>query len=82
MTATSNARPEIVFIVAVAENGVIGAAGGIPWRQKSDMQRFKALTHRARVALEIEGAGVEQGQNPLWPRRVRSASGWRAKRLS
>ncbi|MDU6730770.1 MAG: dihydrofolate reductase, partial [Bradyrhizobium sp.] len=33
---------EIVLIVAMAENGVIGAAGAIPWRQKSDMQRFKA----------------------------------------
>src|SRR3981189_2084043 len=36
--------PEIVLIVAVAENGVIGARGAIPWRLKSDMQRFKALT--------------------------------------
>lgn len=35
---------EIVLIVAVAENGVIGAAGAIPWRQKSDMKRFKAMT--------------------------------------
>ena len=35
---------EIVFVLAVAENGVIGAHGGIPWRLKSDMQRFKALT--------------------------------------
>ncbi|MCP3372977.1 dihydrofolate reductase [Bradyrhizobium cajani] len=35
---------EIVFVVAIAENGVIGAAGAIPWRLKSDMQRFKALT--------------------------------------
>jgi dihydrofolate reductase len=35
---------EIVLIVAVAENGVIGAQGAIPWRQKSDMQRFKAIT--------------------------------------
>jgi len=35
---------EIVFVLAVAENGVIGANGGIPWRLKSDMQRFKALT--------------------------------------
>jgi dihydrofolate reductase len=35
---------EIVLIVAVAENGVIGAEGAIPWRLKSDMQRFKALT--------------------------------------
>jgi len=35
---------EIVFVVAIAENGVIGAGGAIPWRIKSDMQRFKALT--------------------------------------
>jgi dihydrofolate reductase len=35
---------ETVLIVAVAENGVIGADGAIPWRLKSDMQRFKALT--------------------------------------
>jgi dihydrofolate reductase len=35
---------EIVFVFAVAENGVIGAHGAIPWRLKSDMQRFKALT--------------------------------------
>ena len=35
---------EIVLVVAVAENGVIGADGAIPWRLKSDMQRFKALT--------------------------------------
>src|SRR4051794_36663322 len=35
---------EVVLIVAVAENGVIGAHGTIPWRGKSDMQRFKAMT--------------------------------------
>lgn len=35
---------EIVLIVAVAENGVIGAAGSIPWRLKSDQQHFKAMT--------------------------------------
>ena len=35
---------EIVFVIAIAENGVIGAGGAIPWRQKSDMARFKALT--------------------------------------
>ena len=35
---------EIVIIVAVAENGVIGAGGAIPWRLKSDMQRLKAMT--------------------------------------
>ncbi len=35
---------EIVLIVAVADNGVIGAEGTIPWRLKSDMQRLKAMT--------------------------------------
>jgi dihydrofolate reductase len=35
---------ETVLIIAVGENGVIGADGAIPWRLKSDMQRFKALT--------------------------------------
>jgi dihydrofolate reductase len=44
VSATANARPHIVFIVAVAENGVIGANGAMPWRLKSDLQRFKALT--------------------------------------
>lgn len=50
MTATAqalpeiSARPQIVLIAAVAENGVIGAAGGIPWRLKTDIQRLKAMT--------------------------------------
>lgn len=35
---------EIVFVVAIAENGVIGAGNAIPWRLKSDMIRLKALT--------------------------------------
>lgn len=35
---------EIVLIVAVAENGVIGSDGAIPWRLKTDLQRLKTLT--------------------------------------
>ena len=35
---------ETVLIAAVADNGVIGANGAIPWRLRSDMQRFKAIT--------------------------------------
>jgi dihydrofolate reductase len=35
---------DIVLVAAVAENGVIGRNGGLPWRLKSDMQRFRALT--------------------------------------
>jgi dihydrofolate reductase len=44
VTANGKSSPEIVLIVAVAENGVIGADGAIPWRLKNDMQRFKAMT--------------------------------------
>ena len=35
---------DIVLIAAVADNGVIGAAGAIPWRLKTDQQRLKAMT--------------------------------------
>jgi dihydrofolate reductase len=35
---------EIVLLVAVAENGVIGSAGSIPWRLKTDQQRLKTMT--------------------------------------
>jgi len=33
-----------VLVAAVAENGVIGAEGGLPWRLPGDLKRFKALT--------------------------------------
>jgi dihydrofolate reductase len=42
---------EVVLVVAVAENGVIGAGGAMPWRLKSDMQRFKALTSGRPVVM-------------------------------
>jgi dihydrofolate reductase len=35
---------QIVLIAAVADNGVIGADGGIPWRLKTDQQRLRLLT--------------------------------------
>jgi dihydrofolate reductase len=35
---------QIILIAAVADNGVIGADGAIPWHLKSDLQRFKAMT--------------------------------------
>ena len=37
-------RIEIVLIAAVADNGVIGRGGALPWRLKSDMLRLRALT--------------------------------------
>ena len=37
-------RPEIVLILARADNGVVGAEGAIPWHIPGDLRRFKALT--------------------------------------
>lgn len=34
----------ISLIVAVAENGVIGRDGGLPWRLSSDLKTFRQLT--------------------------------------
>jgi dihydrofolate reductase len=36
-------RP-IVIVVAIAGNGVIGAQGGLPWRVRADLRKFRALT--------------------------------------
>ena len=34
----------IALVVAVADNGVIGRQGQLPWRLPNDLQHFKALT--------------------------------------
>ena len=39
-----SALPHIALVVARARNGVIGRDGGLPWRLRSDLQRFKAVT--------------------------------------
>lgn len=35
---------KIALVVAVAENGVIGADGDMPWKLSTDLKRFKAIT--------------------------------------
>ncbi len=37
-------RSEIMIVAAVADNGVIGAGGSIPWHISEDFRRLKALT--------------------------------------
>jgi dihydrofolate reductase len=37
-------RSEVFLVVAVADNGVIGAEGSLPWHIPTDLRRFKALT--------------------------------------
>ena len=37
-------RSRLSLVVAVADNGVIGRAGALPWRLGSDLKRFRKLT--------------------------------------
>jgi dihydrofolate reductase len=37
-------RPEILLVAAVADNGVIGHDGAMPWHISADFRRLKALT--------------------------------------
>ncbi|HEX3939640.1 MAG TPA: dihydrofolate reductase [Xanthobacteraceae bacterium] len=43
--------PNIVLLAAVAENGIIGRGNALPWRLKSDMAHFRALTMNKPVVL-------------------------------
>lgn len=38
------AAPPVALIAAVAENGLLGRDGGLPWRLPADLKRFKRLT--------------------------------------
>jgi dihydrofolate reductase len=42
---------DVVLIAAVAANGVIGAAGSIPWHYPEDLQQFKRTTTGHPVVL-------------------------------
>ncbi|MBS1199613.1 MAG: diacylglycerol kinase [Proteobacteria bacterium] len=41
---TAARAPQLVAVLAMAENGVIGRDGRLPWRLSGDLRRFKAIT--------------------------------------
>ena len=41
---SESTEPDLVFVAAVAENGVIGDGGGMPWHYHADLAHFKRLT--------------------------------------
>ena len=78
---------QLAIIAAVADNGVIGRGGGLPWRLPADLWRFKALTmgHHllmGRKTFEADVSGPLPGQTivvitrgrPALPAGVRLAS--------
>src|ERR1700678_425923 len=36
--------PDLLIVAAIAENGVIGRGNALPWRVRSDLKHFRALT--------------------------------------
>lgn len=44
MTHGASLKHPVALVVAVADNGVIGAGGGLPWRLPEDLKYFKAVT--------------------------------------
>ena len=44
-------KPEIVFVLARAKNGVIGRDGDLPWRLPADLRHFKAMTEGAPMLM-------------------------------
>lgn len=42
---------KVVLIAAVADNGVIGVQGRLPWRLPADMARFRARTYGHHVVM-------------------------------
>lgn len=43
-TSTPAAAPRVYLVAAVAANGIIGAAGKLPWHLPEDLKFFKGLT--------------------------------------
>lgn len=37
-------QPPLALVVAMAESGVIGRDGGLPWHEPADLRHFKAVT--------------------------------------
>ncbi len=69
----------IALVAAVARNGVIGAQGGLPWRIKADLRRFRALTMgkpivMGRRTFDSIGRVLDGRDNIVLSRRAASAS--------
>lgn len=73
-------RPEILLVVAAAENGVIGRDGAMPWHLPADLRRFKRLTVgkpviMGRLTFESIGKPLPGRHNIVLTRQP----GWRAE---
>jgi dihydrofolate reductase len=70
----------VVLVAAVADNGVIGADGAIPWRIPEDLRHFKAVTRghpvvMGRRTFESIGRPLPDRHNIV----VTRSTGWSAE---
>jgi len=71
---------QIVFVAAVADNNVIGAAGTLPWRLPSDLKHFRQLTLNRPVVMGRKtfnsiGKPLDQRTNIVVTRNLNRVSG-------
>ena len=55
---------EIVIIAALAENGVIGREGGLPWHLPKDLRHFQRHTIGSPVIMGTAHLRVPRGPAP------------------
>ena len=72
-------RPEIVLVVARADNGVIGRDGALPWRLPADLKRFKALTIGAPMIMGRKTFESLPGRLPGRRHIVLTRGAWQAE---
>ena len=51
MSSPQGSRKRVVLVAAVADNGVIGADGAIPWRVPGEQKHFRAVTSGHTVVM-------------------------------
>jgi dihydrofolate reductase len=62
MSPTPAAR--VTLVAAVADNGVIGDAGAIPWRIPEDFAHFRSLTWGNTLVMDRETAAGTDDSRP------------------
>lgn len=75
----------ITIIAAVAENGVIGVDGKLPWNIPEELQHFKESTGwkpiiMGRATMESLGRPLPRRCNIVLSKTARSATGWHLAR--